>query len=158
MNGFWQWIQDNLLVVVLIIIIAFQAFILIRNDNWNTKNLWRRLINLLIETLDAVVEFLIDIKRTCLGVLQGCADFFEVLRYILFGNFHSHIWFAVANYTILFASVVSFYTTLNGLRRILNFELALILSFIFRQLFRKVLRTAKEPDIGGKQKMEKDIV
>ena len=76
MNGFWQWIQDNLLVVVLIIIIAFQAFILIRNDNWNTKNLWRRLINLLIETLDAVVEFLIDIKRTCLGVLQGCADFF----------------------------------------------------------------------------------
>lgn len=66
MNGFWQWIQDNLLVVVLIIIIAFQAFILIRNDNWNTKNLWRRLINLLIETLDAVVEFLIDIKRTCL--------------------------------------------------------------------------------------------
>ena len=129
MNGFWQWIQDNLLVVVLIIIIAFQAFILIRNDNWNTKNLWRRLINLLIETLDAVVEFLIDIKRTCLGVLQGCADFFEVLRYILFGNFHSHIRFAVANYTILFASVVSFYTTLNGLRRILNFELALILSF-----------------------------
>jgi hypothetical protein len=123
-----QWIQENPLILFLIVVIVFLV-IMIYGGSDRSQDMMERFLETLSGLLEAAGEALIDITNTTLGLLEMWADFFEVLQYILFGNFHSHIRFIVANYTILFASIVSFVTTLFGLCRILNWGLALILSF-----------------------------
>ena len=123
-----QWIQENPLILFLIVVIVFLV-IMIYGGSDRRQDVMERFLETLSGLLEAAGEALIDITNTTLGLLEMWADFFEVLQYILFGNFHSHIRFIVANYTILFASIVSFVTTLFGLCRILNWGLALILSF-----------------------------
>ena len=123
-----QWIQENPLILFLIVVIVFLV-IMIYEGSDRSQDMMERFLETLSGLLEAAGEALIDITNTTLGLLEMWADFFEVLQYILFGNFHSHIRFIVANYTILFASIVSFVTTLFGLCRILNWGLALILSF-----------------------------
>lgn len=129
MDTFVQNIQNNPFILFLIVVIIFLLTVLIYGRTDRGQDVMRRFIETLSGLLEAAGEALIDITNTTLGLLEMCADFFEVLRYILFGNFHSHIRFIVANYTILFASIVSFVTTLFGLCQILNWGLALVLSF-----------------------------
>ena len=123
-----QWIQENPFILFLIVVIVFLVIMIYGGSN-RSQDMMERFLETLSGLLEAAGEALIDITNTTLGLLEMWADFFEVLQYILFGNFHSHIRFIVANYTILFASIVSFVTTLFGLCRILNWGLALILSF-----------------------------
>ena len=102
-DDFLKWIIENNYFIWLGISVIF--FSVLANQN-NCQ----RFVQLLFDTISILGKMLLDCSNSLLGILSTVEDFFETLTYVLFGNFSSGIRFIMANYVILFASVVSFLT------------------------------------------------
>ncbi len=145
-----SWFEDHRL--FLYVLIAALLFLI----SWDKKHR-ERLQELIVDIISSAGDAILDIVSSASGVLKAIEDFFEALLYMLFGNFSSGIRFIVANYTILFASIVSFFTTFWGLNRILHSGLALALSFAIQTALLLMALCTFQMCCGEPVKWKKDI-
>lgn len=122
-----SWINNN---GSYIEVAVFLVFLMIASN----KNNYKRFITVILDCIAAAGHMVLNFSESLLGVLSSVEDFFEALTYVLFGNFSSAIRFIMANYIVLFASIVSFLTTLWGLEKILDWRLAIVLSFAIQMV------------------------
>ena len=122
-----SWIKDHEFVMGVVVFIIFLVIA-------SNKNNYKRFVTVILDCISAAGNMILNFSESLLGVLSAVEDFFEALTYVLFGNFSPGIRFIMANYIILFASIVSFLTTLWGLEKILDWRLAIVLSFAIQMV------------------------
>lgn len=106
---------------LLVVIIFFVLYDLPQDK----KNARRSITGLLRYALRVVLAFIEDL----LAAIESITGFVDVVRVILKGKLTDSVQFLLGNYAIIALSVASFFTTFNGLGKIINQYAAALITF-----------------------------
>lgn len=107
--------------VLLIVIIFFSLYDLPQDK----KKVRRSIVGLLRYALRVLLAFVEDL----LSAIESVTGFVDVIRIILKGKLTDGVQFLLGNYAIIALSVASFFTTFNGLKKVVNGYAAALITF-----------------------------
>lgn len=114
--------EPIIIFIVIVIIVSF--FIIYDRDNENPK-----IIDSFTRTFRKFFILVVDLLGDTVSLFSSLAEVLNLIRILIFGKIDSQTQIYLANYAIIFMSVVSYFTTMNGLTLVLEDWQAILASF-----------------------------
>lgn len=117
-------IKDRPIILFVIIAILVAAFIIYDRDNENPK-----ILSSLTRSFRKLIILVADLTSDIISLFSSLAEIINLIRILIFGKVDSQTQIYLANYAIIFMSIVSYFTTMSGLSEVLNEWQAILASF-----------------------------
>lgn len=114
--------EPIIIFIVIVIIVSF--FIIYDRDNENPK-----ISDSFTRTFRKFFILVVDLLGDTVSLFSSLAEVLNLIRILIFGKIDSQKQIYLANYAIIFMSVVSYFTTMNGLTLVLEDWQAILASF-----------------------------
>lgn len=123
-NKISQLQEKGIIYLMVIIAVAIAIFIIYDRDNDDSK-----IFSSITRCIRRFMVLLSDIASDFISILSSLTEILNLIRILVFGKIDSQTQIFLANYAIIFMSVVSYFTTMSGLMLVLGQWQAVLASF-----------------------------
>lgn len=117
-------LDEGIIYLLVIIAVAIAIFIIYDRDNDDSK-----VFNSIARCFRRVIVLMADVASDIISILSSLTEILNLIRILVFGKIDSQTQIFLANYAVIFMSVVSYFTTMTGLKLVLGEWQAILASF-----------------------------